>query len=243
VWGSPERETRDENRKSVESRGENLFRSLPDDYAAREVRTDRSIATYLITDMPRKAKKAHFCSLALAIVSLIALGACGTEATDTTSKAPDYKRALAGAPKPLAALYAQPNQLLEGGTGAFGNRIDALKGYPVVVNQWASWCGPCRAEFPWFQKASAKYGKQVAFLGVNSQDSDAAAKTFLGEEPVPYPSYVDPDKDIGGVLKATLGLPDTAFFDRSGELVFTKQGPYTDQAALVADIQKYALSG
>ena len=71
-----------------------------------------------------------------------------------------------------------------------------MKGYPVVVNQWASWCGPCRAEFPWFQNASAKYGKKVAFLGVDSQDSDDAAKTFLGEYPVPYPSYTDPDKEI-----------------------------------------------
>lgn len=223
--------------------GKSLFRFLPDDYAVRDVRTDRSIATYLIIEMPWNAGKALFCSLALAIGSLLALGACGTESTDTSSKAPDYKRALAGAPKPLAALYAQPNQLLDGGTDAFEKRIEGLKGYPVVVNQWASWCGPCRAEFPWFQKASAKYGKKVAFLGVNSQDSDAAAKTFLGEEPVPYPSYVDPDKDIGGVLKATLGLPDTSFYDRSGELVFTKQGPYTDQADLVADIERYALSG
>jgi cytochrome c biogenesis protein CcmG/thiol:disulfide interchange protein DsbE len=171
------------------------------------------------------------------------LGACGSAATDTTSKAPDYKQALAGAPKPLAAVYAQPNQLLEGGTDAFSKRIDDLKGYPVVVNQWASWCGPCRNEFPWLQKASAKYGKKVAFLGVNSQDSDAAAKTFLGEEPVPYPSYIDPNKDIGSQLKATLGLPDTSFYDRDGNLVFTKQGPYTNQADLNADIQKFALSG
>jgi cytochrome c biogenesis protein CcmG/thiol:disulfide interchange protein DsbE len=191
--------------------------------------------------MPRKAKKSHFCSAALALGCLVLLGACGSAATETTSKAPDYKQALAGAPKPLAAVYAQPNQLLEGGTDAFSKRIDDLKGYPVVVNQWASWCGPCRSEFPWLQKASAKYGKKVAFLGVNSQDSDAAAKTFLGEEPVPYPSYIDPSKDIGSLLKATLGLPDTSFYDRGGNLVFTKQGPYTTQADLNADIEKFAL--
>lgn len=193
--------------------------------------------------MDRTAKGRLICSLALAIGCLFALAACGSEAGGGTSNPPDYKAALAGAPKPLAALYAQPNRLLEGGPDAFQNRIEDLKGFPVVVNQWASWCGPCREEFPWFQTASAKFGKRVAFVGVNSQDSDAAAKTFLGEEPLPYPSYVDPDKKIGAVLKATLGLPDTSFYDRSGRLVFTKQGPYTDQAALLADIRRYGLSG
>jgi cytochrome c biogenesis protein CcmG, thiol:disulfide interchange protein DsbE len=188
-----------------------------------------------------KAKGQTFCSLALAVLCLAGFAACGNSDGQFASKPPDYKQTLAGAPKPLTEIYGQPNELLSGGTDAFKRRIAALRGYPVVVNQWASWCGPCRAEFPWFQRASAKYGKRVAFLGVDSQDSDAAAKTFLGEAPVPYPSYTDPNKDIGKLLKATLGLPDTAFYDTKGTLVFTKQGPYTSQADLVADIRHYAL--
>lgn len=193
--------------------------------------------------MGRKAKKRNFFSLALAGLSVTLLAACGGNGGDVHSKAPDYKAALAGAPKPLAALYARPNELLGGGADAFQKQIADLHGYPVVVNQWASWCGPCRFEFPLFQRLSAKLGKRVAFLGVDSQDSDAAARTFLGEAPVPYPSYTDPDQDIGKLLKATLGLPDTAFYDSRGRLVFTKQGPYSDQAELRADIHRYALSG
>lgn len=192
--------------------------------------------------MPGKTTGRRFCTLVLALACLPALASCGDQGGGGASKPPDYERALAGAPEPLAALYAQPNQLLEGGTGAFQKRIEGLKGYPVVVNQWASWCGPCREEFPWFQKASAEFGKRVAFVGVNSQDSNDAAKTFLGEAPLPYPSYVDPDKKIGVLLKATLGLPDTSFYDRSGELVFTRQGPYTDRGELLADIHRYALN-
>ena len=94
-----------------------------------------------------------------------------------------------------------------------------------MVNVWASWCGPCRFEFPTLQKLSARYGKRVAFLGVNSQDSDDAASTFLDEAPVPYPSYTDPDKEIADSLGATLGLPDTAFYDRAGKLVLPQAGP------------------
>jgi cytochrome c biogenesis protein CcmG/thiol:disulfide interchange protein DsbE len=184
-----------------------------------------------------------FCISALAILCLSGLVACGSSGSDQGSKPPDYKRALSGAPKPLAALYAQPNELLEGGTDAFQVRLEELRGYPVVVNKWASWCGPCRAEFPYFQRLSAKLGKQVAFFGVDSEDSDAAAKTFLGEFPVPYPSYTDPDQKIAELLKATLGFPSTAFYDSRGELTYTRQGGYPSQGDLLADIRRYALSG
>ena len=154
---------------------------------------------------------------------------------------PDYATALAGSPAPLAALHAQADKLLPGGTDAYEKRIAALKGYPVVANVWASWCGPCRFEFPVLQKLSARYGKRVAFLGVNSQDSDDAATTFLDEAPVPYPSYTDPDKKIADSLGATLGLPDTAFYDRAGKLVYLKQGPYAHDSELEADVRRYAL--
>jgi cytochrome c biogenesis protein CcmG/thiol:disulfide interchange protein DsbE len=113
----------------------------------------------------------------------------------------------------------------------------------VVVNVWASWCGPCRFEFPHFQQAAADFGKRVAFLGVDKQDSDDAASTFLEEAPVPYPSYTDPDEEIADALGASLGLPDTAFYDRQGKLVYLKQGPYSDEAELRGDIERYALAG
>ena len=112
-----------------------------------------------------------------------------------------------------------------------------------MANVWASWCGPCRFEFPVLQKLSARYGKQVAFLGIDSEDSDDAAETFLREDPVPYPSYTDPDEEIADSLGAALGLPDTAFYDAKGKLVYLKQGPYAHDSELEADIERYALGG
>lgn len=180
--------------------------------------------------------------LAAAILALAAGGCGSSQGGDYGGQHPHYAKALAGSPPPLAALHSQADRLLPGGPAAFEKRIAALEGYPIVVNVWASWCGPCRFEFPTLQTLSAEYGKRVAFLGVNSQDSDDAARTFLAEAPVPYPSYTDPDKKITDSLGATLGLPDTAFYDRAGKLVYLKQGPYTDEAHLRADIRHYALS-
>ena len=182
-------------------------------------------------------------SISLLTALLIAVVAgCGASSSGQNygGQHPDYASALAGSPAPLAALHKQADQLLPGGTEAFEQRIAALKGYPVVANVWASWCGPCRFEFPTLQKLSARYGKRVAFLGVNSDDSDAAAKTFLREAPLSYPSYTDPHKEIFDSLGA-LGFPDTAFYDRNGELVYLKQGVYSDASDLEADVRHYAL--
>lgn len=180
--------------------------------------------------------------VALALAAFLSSGCGSSESGGSDGSHPNYEKALAGAPAPLAALYEQANELLPGGAAAYEQRIERLRGYPVVVNVWASWCGPCREEFPFFQKLSARYGKKVAFFGLNSEDSEDAAATFLREEPVPYPSYSDPDKNVFESLGAR-GFPDTAFYDRSGQLVFLKQGPYRDNAELEADLRRYALNG
>jgi cytochrome c biogenesis protein CcmG, thiol:disulfide interchange protein DsbE len=182
------------------------------------------------------------CGLALALLATAFTAAgCGSSSDSGSEGHPDYQKALAGAPRPLAALYDQANRLLPGGRDAYERRLTSLEGYPAVVNVWASWCGPCRFEFPYFQRAAARDGKRIAFLGIDTQDSDDAATTFLREEPVPYPSYTDPDEEIVESIGATLGLPDTAFYDRGGKLVYLKQGPYDDEAELRADIERYAL--
>src|SRR5215213_10268082 len=116
----------------------------------------------------------RFGVLALCVV---ALAGCGSASPKSAGK-PDAA-SLKGSPAPLAALHRQGNDLLGGGASAFKSRLRELRGYPVVVNKWASWCGPCRSEFPYFQRQSTKLGKRVAFLGVNSNDNDGDAKRFL----------------------------------------------------------------
>lgn len=182
----------------------------------------------------------HKFASGLAFLALLVAG-CGAGAGEGGAH-PDYAKALAGSPPPLAALYRQGNQLLPGGTHAYEQRIAALRGYPVVVNFWGSWCGACRLEFPALQKVSAKFGKRVAFLGVNSEDSESNASEFLEEDPVPYPSYTDPDKAVAGSV-GVRGFPDTAFYNRHGDFCYLKPGQYSDSGALEADLRTYALAG
>jgi cytochrome c biogenesis protein CcmG/thiol:disulfide interchange protein DsbE len=180
--------------------------------------------------------------LLLTLCAVLLTGGCGSSADGGGGSHPDYAKALAGSPPALAALHRQSNKLLPGGEEAFEQRLAGLRGYPIVVNLWASWCGPCRQEFPVLQRLSASYGKRVAFLGVDSEDSNDAAATFLDEEPVPYPSYADPDKEIYESLEA-FGFPNTAFYDERGKVVYLKRGPYRDEAELEADLRRYAVGG
>jgi len=181
--------------------------------------------------------------LAVVVLTVWGLSSSGDQlgssgAGNPESKATDYKKALADAPPALADLYANGDELIDGGGDAFHAELDKLAGHPAVVNVWASWCGPCRFEFPDLQAVSADRGDEVAFLGVDTDDSDTAAKDFLEELPLPYPSVTDPDQDVKKEL-GIRGLPGTAFYDKSGELVYLKQGPYLSEDELNADIDKY----
>ena len=178
-------------------------------------------------------------AIALAAVSMLAAG-CGEEPKSQAVGRAAQERALKGAPAPLAALHRQANQLLDGGADAFRDRLAGLEGYPVVVNKWASWCPPCRSEFPYFQRESLKRGKEVAFLGVNSNDNTDDARGFLRDYPVSYPSYEDPDLAIARVFHGQLAFPTTAFYDSDGELAYVKQGGYAEEADLAEDIERYA---
>jgi cytochrome c biogenesis protein CcmG/thiol:disulfide interchange protein DsbE len=181
---------------------------------------------------------------AVALLAAIALAGCASSSSgnpDSRLSAEQAKQPLTGAPPQLTAIRSQADQLLSGGKDAFDARLAQLKGIPVVVNKWASWCGPCRFEFPWFQSLAEKRGAQVAFLGVNSNDSDDAARQFLSELPLPYPSYTDPHldiaQDLGGPPQA---FPTTTFYDRTGKQVFNHPGVYQHESDLVADVNKYA---
>jgi thiol-disulfide isomerase/thioredoxin len=148
---------------------------------------------------------------------------------------------LVGSPRPLAKLHAQAGELLSGGSSELHARLASLRGHPVVINKWASWCEPCRAEFAAFQRVSLSQGRQVAFIGIDSGDwSRGDALAFLRSFPVSYPSYYDQSGRLGAAVTDSTFTPVTVFYDIRGAQ-FIHQGPYLSQAKLEQDVRRYAL--
>jgi cytochrome c biogenesis protein CcmG/thiol:disulfide interchange protein DsbE len=179
---------------------------------------------------------------ALALMA-VPLAGCGKQARSDAPAAGQVQSAFKGSPPPLTSLHDQANRLLPGGSRAFKARLAGLRGYPVVVNKWASWCGPCQSEFPVFQKVAVTFGRRVAFVGIDGKDHNQAAESFLRHFPVTYPSYADPNEDIARALQAATFYPQTLYFNRAGKQVYDHAGPYLSTSALSQDIRRYALGG
>jgi cytochrome c biogenesis protein CcmG/thiol:disulfide interchange protein DsbE len=181
-----------------------------------------------------------FCSAVLAACGGGAAGGTGA-ITSTTSAADKHVsgKRLATAPPALKANAADADTISGEGTGALNARLAKLKGYPVVVNQWASWCGPCRAEFPLFSDAVVAHGSKVAFLGIDFNDDRDAANSFLREIAPGFASIYDPDGDAARSLGGGRIAPTTFFIGPDGKRRYTKLGGYADAATLEADIRRY----
>lgn len=154
----------------------------------------------------------------------------------------EARAAVRDAPAPLRALYDQGGGLIDVPTDDLDGELRKLRGYPVVINVWAEWCGPCRAEFPLLRTAAARYGTRIAFLGLNvDRAADRGkAERFLREQPTIYPSLADPREAIARRLEATGARPSTVFLDPDGEIVTVRQGSYADLEQVVRDLRLYA---
>ena len=181
--------------------------------------------------------------LVLLVVGLLQLGGSSSpsDAPSTLTLA-QMRARLSGSPPALAALHAQASEILPGGLPALRARLAALRHVPIVINKWASWCEPCRAEFGVFQRVSVSRGREVAFIGIDSGDySQADARAFLRSFPVSYPSFYDQGGQAGLAITDSTFTPVTVFFNRGGG-EFIHQGPYLSVARLEQDVRRYALN-
>lgn len=131
---------------------------------------------------------------------------CATRSEDASSMAPDFT-------------------VLDGE----GNRVSLsdFLGKPVIVNFWATWCGPCKNEMPEFEEVYAEYGEQIHFLMINctdgTRDTVESVRDFIKENGYTFPVYYDTESSAA-VTYGVSGIPMTFFIDAEGHAVAYAQG-------------------
>jgi cytochrome c biogenesis protein CcmG, thiol:disulfide interchange protein DsbE len=177
------------------------------------------------------------------VLVAIAVLACGKAETPSKPTATSTATSTSPAPAPTNAGDAMPPytaKLLDG--QPFD--LAAEKGNVILLNVWATWCGPCRYEIPELQKLHDEYGKRgFKVVGVSVDEGDPAeVKQFAADQKMTYPVVLDPEGRIANLLQ-TMVLPTTVLIDRSGKIVWRQIGaiPASD-AKLTAAIAK-ALGG
>ena len=163
----------------------------------------------------RRPRSARRLRAGLFLLASLLVAACGPATTS-------------GAPAHAEPGFAAPPIV---GTTLDGKPFDlaAYRGRPVIVNFWASWCGPCQAEFPEFTKVLADHAADgLAIVGVIYQDSASAAESFASSHGGTWPDVVDPNGALAAAY-TVVAPPQTYFMDRSG-ILQSRQigGPITD---------------
>jgi cytochrome c biogenesis protein CcmG, thiol:disulfide interchange protein DsbE len=124
--------------------------------------------------------------------------------------------------------------------GADASRdVDRLAGRPMLINVWASWCGPCKVELPLLARAHREWGDRVAFLGVDAQDASAEAWKTLTAAGVEYPQLEDPEGRSRAPFGWNSGLPLTLFFDAHGRMVGTERTAFRTYPEVRASLHRH----
>jgi cytochrome c biogenesis protein CcmG, thiol:disulfide interchange protein DsbE len=165
----------------------------------------------------RRPSHAHLTRSILVVAAVLTLAA-GCTSGGTPQGCGGASNLLPASPAALPTLDAR----------GFTNLLCQLRGKPVVVNVWASWCGPCIFEAPDLAAAAADYAGQVQFIGVDVQDQLAPGRAFIQKFGWTYPSVFDPKASIRDSF-GLIGAPHTLFFDASGVRTFVWSGPVTKE--------------
>jgi cytochrome c biogenesis protein CcmG/thiol:disulfide interchange protein DsbE len=185
---------------------------------------------------------------------LVTASGCAGGSPPTSAPAPNVSPAPAYQPVDVAGVDSCDELPVATAGMADGDRLPELKlpclvpgpevnladlgGKPVLINLWATWCGPCREEMPILQDAHARHGDQVAFLGVDTKDNPERAGSFLQEVGVTYPQLVDLDGRLLSEHLRVPGLPVTVVVDAEGQVVKKHVGPFTEESldALIREV-------
>jgi cytochrome c biogenesis protein CcmG, thiol:disulfide interchange protein DsbE len=116
-------------------------------------------------------------------------------------------------------------------SGAEGGSLADYRGRWVLVNVWASWCGPCRNESPALQSFSRRNRAKLTVLGIDTRDLTEDGRDFIADYEITYPQLRDADGAYAREL-GTTGVPESFLVDPAGKLVAHYPGPFRDEEAI-----------
>jgi thiol-disulfide isomerase/thioredoxin len=112
------------------------------------------------------------------------------------------------------------------GLSGKNKKFSSYKGKPLLINVWASWCGPCRAEMGSLQRLARRYnGRQFNVIGISTDDDGQAAATFIRESNVTFENFLDSHVFLENMLGANT-IPLTIFVDEHGRVLEKARGAY-----------------
>ena len=181
-------------------------------------RIDRDVTDLLEPEavVPRRRRWGWWVLAGIVLVGAAVAAAVTTD--DSLSKVPGTLR-LSGEAKTFSLDDVRP--------GRPAVSLEALRGKPVVLNFFASWCGPCVREMPALQAMSERYKGRVHFVGVTFNDGRDAAKGVLERTGVTYPAAFDPKSDVASDYVIRV-MPTTFFIAADGTLVERKDGELSE---------------
>lgn len=161
----------------------------------------------------------------LAALAVVA-ASCSSGGSDGGSDG-EAVEAGSGAGPPEGGSGDLPTHELEMADGSTARLADFVGERPLVLNFFASWCPPCRAEMPDFQAVYSDVREQVGFLGVDLQDSKQAGAALVEETGVEYPWGLDPDGTLYAAFEG-FSMPTTVFISADGEVVDKANGALSE---------------
>jgi thiol-disulfide isomerase/thioredoxin len=144
-------------------------------------------------------------------IGLVLAGAAAAGVARAAADAP----LAAGAPAPTFQLGSSDGKAVD---------LAGLKGKVVMINFWASWCGPCRKEMPILEQLNKQYrNKGLALIGVNVEPDSKAAMDWLKATPVSFPILFDTESRVSKLYQVA-GMPNTVILDRKGTVRYIHRG-------------------